>query len=1813
MKHKKNSNSIPDFQTITNTINNDESLEPTFSNLVSYVSQLNAKNLNQITSEENEFLEILLSRIIKLGFRNNKIVNDEIQPIINLYNEMIKTAIKFDFNEKKLKAILSPFLIVNTNIVEYQVSYILDARIVNFDTLVQQNKTINLLSTSKHVHFVKALFDLNFFKEFLDKYSNDQLSKGQIIILLDLITMIQPYLHESMFLTLINLIFNKEYQKYTVSKEYDINVINFFSFFIKNIPSQIGIFFGILCEIITRSENEKIVKIIKIVQSCLKMISFPSPPELFITNIIKILETNTYPSVIEAIYSILRIETIKHKFTLEEMSIILPHAISMPKETGQLLSIISKNINNNFDKFSIRVLTYQVFYPAFHFILIDKTEDPQICKALFHQLMQTLNFRTELETIYCPVLSEKVINLIIEEIESEPDFFHVLAVGCLLVNYFRLDIMMTFVDQIAKVKEIPADFNSLMIRLAYIIDISESKEIFNKFRRSIQRALTIEHPHPSLHSVVVSFVDWITVFSFIPEENMIEDFKLLDFRFLNHEMTLIINAVIERTPKPLKSSKLIKLIKELVFKIISDTVPPVHANWIMTLGFKYHHEDRKDSDKVIEQLIINMNDYSKRTNAIHMLKWAAYLESDYLDLGKTFTFKQPIRYEYDGKKYQYNIYIHPFNSMRKLFNQISMVFASSEEGEKTKSLKVFLGEKELRKDSPLTSLQFSQINPLVLNIDFYDGVGEELFPLDFSPLYLSSLKSKNYSEQMIQLITLYSLMEDFSDESLILFQILTLFDPPELEYKPNPLQLLYRRDFLMSIEYLTLNSIFPFVIRAAELAEMIISDSYVEFCLDVLTRTSFDSVSLAIACNSLPKLLSEPEKFPLTLVKKCLIDSNYESIRIAFMNMYAPDQEILSLIHLTVLKENRSKTKQFFKVIKKLKPNPEIFKPFFINLEQFETSFYSDIDETFIGMIKNLEHSEDLIELTFDRLFSPPTVRDNQLPFLQTIESRREAFKYLGNYDYYNLINPLLDCLPFSKTTRDRPLSEDMTFTGRCIIEGIGPSFCLSSILHQLCSMQYFMKMILSFKHVSPFVEELRTFLAKLKYSRNKYVSAKKLASFPQTETLLRTEDKDLFPTLIKMISEGTSEKDSMKEMFQLEISTQKDDIIIETQHLNQISFDLSSFINNALPDGMTLTKFSIAMYKLLENKIVSHWPIYLIIHFDRHLSTSKVSGEFEFPLYFENYKIIGAVAHDGQTKRGKFMSFCESNKEWILCQHDGILYFDLADLSAWTKGEPDDLQFQTASHLVYQRIDYDKDHDIEIQPALEEEINKENAKIWPNVVCNSNSFVNFIRDTAENDVILFKTLVKIVIIDSDSQLVNDFIECIKDRIKKSKFFISTICRFEIKPLIILPTISPIFPQLICDGIKGSADLKNILNRLTPAKSIDESEMIFYIFNNMSKEINLDAEVILISLKLIKLLWKYKHSPNSYQAFDTILSKARDIYMNEPKLLKQIVSEDWGDIGMKSTILRFLTDIEVKEKTEEKEAKQQEFCFSDIIENASITIFHKNKEIRQKTYSLIVELMEEPNQTVIDYINTAIISKKPVKYNVVESSLGHLLLLMIPADHPKQEQLLDYYLEFVEKLCLLCPRSFLTYSTVFINLLLEMKEEVTIIKLGKIVHHIIALDRTIQLPSAAVQKILDCRMTGIEAVQLLYLLHDEASGSNLLSSCIEDRLNNFYDENTEILIKMLDERIEINSFELPKTLPDMMCLNLLNTIFLKFPKHKKKIQVHLKTLTKKLKNMSILSKSQIVRDAIKYAETVPKDNSAILTSTNKKRPKKNKK
>jgi hypothetical protein len=104
----------------------------------------------------------------------------------------------------------------------------------------------------------------------------------------------------------------------------------------------------------------------------------------------------------------------------------------------------------------------------------------------------------------------------------------------------------------------------------------------------------------------------------------------------------------------------------------------------------------------------------------------------------------------------------------------------------------------------------------------------------------------------------------------------------------------------------------------------------------------------------------------------------------------------VSLLHLPTQREYRSRSKQFYAVVRDCQFPAEYFTSFYIDLTQFEASHYTDVEETFIALLSLIPVTEELVTLTLDRLFAAPTCALLSVPFVHTVDCWTAALSYVS-------------------------------------------------------------------------------------------------------------------------------------------------------------------------------------------------------------------------------------------------------------------------------------------------------------------------------------------------------------------------------------------------------------------------------------------------------------------------------------------------------------------------------------------------------------------------------------------------------------------------------------------------------------------------------------------------------------------------------------------------------------------------------------------------------------------------------------------------
>jgi hypothetical protein len=532
----------------------------------------------------------------------------------------------------------------------------------------------------------------------------------------------------------------------------------------------------------------------------------------------------------------------------------------------------------------------------------------------------------------------------------------------------------------------------------------------------------------------------------LPVNPMFQKLSTVDFFHCHEGLPPLVTGLIERSDSS-------KAAKRLVMKILKDTVPPRFSFWAISLVFRVVDNARKGGEVFSEQIFETFYEDMRRRSAIYLLYWAIVVESDFqlFPDGHIFSFSQ--RVIVDGS--EISIRFHPFHTTRRIYHFVgqaidkpwlnfSLVYADSEH--------------RLPFNAPLTSVPFHWERPLI----FKTVPADEQFvakPIGFS----------SYFKVPERCAFIFQAIRDSTPESEILFELLSYFGDPQVYPRPVcPLQGIFKGDFLMWFEYTNSVRIWPRMLISAASDPSRFTDIFITHAFTVLAHDHFDEVSVAICCQSLVAI-GRTFTFDRVQLKTGLFDSSREIVREAFLSLVSdtiPIDRFLTLVHLTAQPEYRTRSKQFYQMLKQRAVDPLLLEPVYFDLHPFETRGCSHTDQTVISLLSILAPTETVVTLTFDRLFGPPPC-SRPTPFLYTRESRAAAFSFLLRVPHLPQLDIFVNSMPLYS---GRSLLPDFESTLSCTATSSG---CAAFVLHLLSCVDPFVDSLISSPHRNPVLADL--------------------------------------------------------------------------------------------------------------------------------------------------------------------------------------------------------------------------------------------------------------------------------------------------------------------------------------------------------------------------------------------------------------------------------------------------------------------------------------------------------------------------------------------------------------------------------------------------------------------------------------------------------------------------------------------------------------------------------------------------------------------
>jgi ubiquitin C-terminal hydrolase len=559
--------------------------------------------------------------------------------------------------------------------------------------------------------------------------------------------------------------------------------------------------------------------------------------------------------------------------------------------------------------------------------------------------------------------------------------------------------------------------------------------------------------------------------------------------------------------------------------------------------------------------------------------------------------------------------------------------------------------------------------------------------------------------------------------------------------------------------------LFPWALKAAVESGVSFTPETAIAAFTALDRGAIDEISLRLACFAFSRLAREC-RCPPALWQTILLDCQARPLRDAASVMVTselPEVAFLPLLALAAQRQYRNSSRELFTTATRLHLPPELFIPTYMDLVQYETTCYCDPDETFIGLVRLIPMTDELVALTLARLFSAPTCRTPAIPFVHTRESWEAALSSLQTEIALHHLHE------FAQSIRGVPspgvqLSGDFTYSGRNGITNMG-STCYVSALFQVLNVleHYSLKLIsLPTGNLEPFVQQVRDVLARLRFIRGSTISAHLLAeTIPNFNACVQEDAGEFLTKLVNQVDEKLDREvanditDHLRGKLTTHIRAGDSDftstpedffyLSLRTKNMSYIGDAFVAYFEEEFMEGGYN-----GLAPAFRHSEVTQWPDYLVVQLQRWDfafetgSHPKLTHQFGFPLAIStsqiqrgdssdiHYHLVGIVVHEGTTDEGHYVSIVQSlDKEWYLCNDARVEYFDINQLPQWAFGNSDSSiaedEVSTAYLLFYARIGMD-DVKITIPRDLEEEINRENAVNWPRTVFFSEFFVRHVH-----------------------------------------------------------------------------------------------------------------------------------------------------------------------------------------------------------------------------------------------------------------------------------------------------------------------------------------------------------------------------------------------------------------------------------------------------------------------------------------------------
>ncbi|EAY00187.1 Clan CA, family C19, ubiquitin hydrolase-like cysteine peptidase [Trichomonas vaginalis G3] len=1017
-------------------------------------------------------------------------------------------------------------------------------------------------------------------------------------------------------------------------------------------------------------------------------------------------------------------------------------------------------VKEQLDNFAMEYLSTGKLYPPLDCALIDRTKKDKLRAELFDHatsnitVLQSIDFSTikQCRYVWKQLLNACQMNISIEKF---------ITLSCFLLANPNCEAMPVYLKKAIQIARMNPAIITSLLQFSKVIKNIDISSVYNTL---LDEALaSVGTSDNNVTSGLFSLLStWTECYEYLKPEEVIDKLKTVNFIQFPLQIPHFIDVITSRLEDK-------NYVVPLLMSFLKSTIPEIHSHWLVHSLFKLILNDDKIMDEFVDTLINNFSENRSRNAAV--LMDAVCLEADFFRIDDEFGLVQTVTFTSDSKStITKQLSFHPFHSSRRIY------FAAGKAINCEVSNLALLyndGYDDImfRFNTPLTSFHLGS-KPIIEfraerikeNIDLSYIMGA---PYD-------EVQKCHFLNRLTQKIPeLFSQINGFDIIAQRIFLILMLFEPfTDLPRCSHPLQHVFTNTVRDATNLTQATRIFPYVLRAAARSAKSISKEFLKQVVDNLTDDTLDAVSLSIACQVLP-FFNVTEVFSSNEIKKFLLDCNKVLVRKAIIPLISdqtPVEAFVSLLPLTTKPEYRAKTFEFFEAMSKFDYPKDVLVEIYKDLTQFEISHYLDVDQTFICLCKRLPRTDELVQLTIKRLFSPPTCTNLNAPFVHTQEAFSAGLEFIRTTKSVQILLERLRTVP-NCPRQHMELSDDFTYKGRCGINNLGSTCYASAIIQTLSTIPTLVSDILKLSNEqlnTPFLINLRSLLAQNVYARGSILNVKGMMEDRNGFDPYMQEDAGEFlNTVLNSINDTVSGGENIMKLLtgsesegfyttDGQLISKRDRTFTQLQLVTEKMTNLyESFEKNFQEEVMhdyKINEVTGERADVIRRAQITKWPDYLALTLSRYefdlksATYTKLTHEFDFPMVLQgnmlekttksnpgcNYNLTAVILHTGTTENGHYTALVEGeDKEWYVCDDESVDYFSQAQIPSWSFGGIENVdekgRIMTAYLLLYRRNDYTSIYP-EIPHDLEPTIDETNASAWSSIIFYSPSFVDFIR-----------------------------------------------------------------------------------------------------------------------------------------------------------------------------------------------------------------------------------------------------------------------------------------------------------------------------------------------------------------------------------------------------------------------------------------------------------------------------------------------------